>query len=146
MGSRLMVLLSLGLGAFMCALYVGALTQLNIWIFSLFIFGFGVVCALFSPPNNRLIMSRVPSQSRGEASALLPVALNMGSLLGISFFETVFSLHFTQKAGQSLETFLSTQGAQQIIMDGFERAFLFATLILLLTFIIVFMFNDDREK
>ena len=145
-GSRLMVLLALGLGACICALYICALTQLNIWMFSLFMCGFGVVCALFSPPNNRLIMSSVPTQHRGEASALLPIALNMGSLLGISFFESVFSLHFSQEVGQSLENFASTQGAQQIIMDGFELAFLFAALIFLLTFVVVFLFNHPREK
>lgn len=145
-GSRLMVLLALGLGACICALYVGALTQLNLWIFSLFMCAFGVVCALFSPPNNRLIMSSVPSQHRGEASALLPVALNMGSLLGISFFDSVFSLHFTQEAGQSLEKFATTQGAQQLFLDGFEHAFLFATLIFLLAFVVVFLFNQPREK
>lgn len=145
-GSRLIVLLALGLGTFICALYVGALSKLNILMFSLFMCGFGVVCALFSPPNNRLIMSSVPDQNRGEASALLPVALNMGSLLGISFFESVFSLSFTQEAGQSLEKFASTEWAQQIIMDGFKHAFLFATLIFLLTFFVVFLFNHSREK
>jgi MFS family permease len=145
-GSRLMVLLALGLGAFICALYVSALTQLNIWMFSFFMFGFGVVCALFSPPNNRLIMSTVPNQNRGEASALLPVALNMGSLLGISFFESLFSLRFTQETGQSLEMFATTQGAQQIIIDGFKHAFLFATLIFLLTFVVVFLCKRSYEK
>lgn len=145
-GSRLLVLLALGLGALICAFFIGALTQLNIWMFSLFMCGFGVVCALFSPPNNRLIMSSVPEQNRGEASALLPVALNMGSLLGISFFESVFSQGFTQEAGQSLEMFASTQEAQQIILDGFKHAFLFATLTFLLTFIVVFLFNHSREK
>jgi len=145
-GSRLMVLLALGIGAFICALYVGTFEQLNIWIFCLFMFGFGVVCALFSPPNNRLIMSSVTDQNRGEASALLPVALNMGSMMGISFFETVFSLHFFKEAGQSLETFALTPGAQQRMMEGFKDVFIVATLIFFVTFIVVFVFNPSREK
>lgn len=144
--ARRMVLFSLGFGALSCALYVSSLEALNIWIFCLFIFCFGVVCALFSPPNNRLIMSSVSDQNRGEASALLPVSLNMGSLLGISFFETIFSQSFSKATDQALEKLIPNQVSQQVIIDGFKQALLLASLIFFMTFVVVLVASRPRKK
>ncbi len=48
---------------------------------------------MFFAPNNRMCMSNVPHVLKGEVSALLPVSINMGTLIGVSVFESVFSFH-----------------------------------------------------
>ena len=144
-GSRALVLFSLGMGAFICAFYMGVLEQLNIWFFCMFILSFGVVCALFSPPNNRLIMMSLPETNRSEASALLPVALNMGSLLGIGFFETIFSMKFPSQGGGAFLELASDQKTQHIIIDGFTTAFLFASMIFFAIFVFL-LFNRSRKN
>lgn len=137
-GSHWMVLGAIGMSALICGLYANVVEQNNIWMFCLFIFCFGVLCALFSPPNNRLMMMAVPEKDRSEASALLPVALNMGSLLGISVFETVFSLGFPLEMSQSLQSLTVSQEAQPLILYGFKQALILASLILFSTFIYLF--------
>lgn len=143
--ARSLVLFAFGMGAFICALYVGVLEQLNIWFFGVFILSFGVVCALFSSPNNRLIMVSLPEIKRGEASALLPVALNMGSLLGIVFFETMFSMNFPSQEHKALLELASNQETQYAIIEGFTTAFLFASFIFFGTFLFL-VFNRFRKN
>jgi MFS family permease len=145
-GSRVLVLLALGLGALIFGLYVGFLAQLDIWLFCGFLFVFGIVCALFSPPNNRLMMMSVPEKNRGEASALLPVALNLGGLLGISFFETVFSLHFSKQEGSALQKFALTVETQHTIILGFTHVFLLACFIFFVTFVMVMCANPSQKN
>ena len=102
--------------------------------------------AFFSLPNNRLMMMAVPEQDRSEASALLPVALNMGSLLGISVFETVFSLGFPVGMSQSLQSLTVSQEAQPLILDGFKQALILASLILFSTFIYLFVKRTRQNE
>ena len=145
MDARSLVLFAFGMGALICALYVGVLEQLNIWFFCVFMLSFGIVCALFTPPNNRLIMMSLPELQRGEASALLPVALNMGSLLGIGFFETIFSMNFPSQAHKALLELASNQATQYAIIEGFTTAFLCASIICFGTFLFL-LFNRFRKN
>lgn len=144
-GSRALVLFALGMGALSCALYMGVLDQRNIWFFCVFMLSFGIVCALFTPPNNRLIMTSLPEIQRGEASALLPVALNMGSLLGIGFFETIFSMKFPSQETKALLEMASNQETQYAIIEGFTTAFLYASIIFFGTFVFL-VFNRFRKN
>lgn len=92
-GSRRMVAGACLLVAILCSVFAWFFNQLGIWFFVLFVLSFGFANGMFFAPNNRFSMSNVPDALKGEASALLPVALNMGTLIGVSVFETVFTIH-----------------------------------------------------
>ncbi len=91
--SRRMVIYACVLVAVLCSIFVCFFSQLGIWFFLVFILGFGFSNGMFFAPNNRFCMTYVPETLKSEASALLPVTLNMGTLIGVSVFETVFTIH-----------------------------------------------------
>ncbi len=92
-GSRKMVTGACLLVALLCGVFAWEFEQLGIWFFILFLLGFGFANGMFFAPNNRMCMLNVPHVLKGEVSALLPVAINMGTLIGVSVFESVFSFH-----------------------------------------------------
>jgi EmrB/QacA subfamily drug resistance transporter len=53
---------------------------------------FGTALASFLAANMSLIMSHAPAGEEGATSALLSVTQSLGSVLGVSLFETVYSL------------------------------------------------------
>lgn len=133
LGPRPIVLGALLLGTILCGAYAGVLADKQIGVFVLFMLLFGLVTAAFSPANNRLTMANVPDHHRGEASALLPVALNLGGVFGVSVFDTIFSLNLTDDSIAGLQASKSAEETMQYLLQGFEHSFLFASLILLFT-------------
>lgn len=92
-GSRALVIRACLIAAACCGVYALFLDSLGLWLSILFILGLGVATGLFYAPNNRFCMSEVPDALKAQAGALMPVSLNMGSLIGVSLFETVFAIH-----------------------------------------------------
>lgn len=79
------------LGAFACGLFAMVLGLGTMMIAALFLLLFGIATGLFFPPNNRFAMSCVTADLQREAGALLPVALNMGSVVGVAFYDELFT-------------------------------------------------------
>lgn len=92
-GSRALVIRACLIAAACCGVYALFLNSLGLWFSILFILGLGLATGLFYPPNNRYCMSDVPDALKAQAGSLMPVSLNMGSLIGVSLFETVFAIH-----------------------------------------------------
>mgnify|MGYP000093610342 FL=1 len=118
------------LTAIICALYAWLISVNALILCLCFMLILGITTALFSPANNRLIASSVKSGDRAEASALIPIALNTGSLLGVSAFDTIFSLDFPEQAGMSLQGTPVADVAAQHLQLGLSHALLLAALIL----------------
>jgi predicted MFS family arabinose efflux permease len=132
-GSEPLVAASLFLSALLCAIFAALVSQQAIWIFAIFILVFGSLTALFSPANNRRIMQAAPGSYQSEASALLPVALNLGSLMGISVFETIFSLYLPTMSVITLQQTTPADPSNYLLFQGFTHAFALASLVLLIT-------------
>lgn len=79
------------LGALACGLFVMVLGLGTMMMAALFLLLFGISTGLFFPPNNRFAMSCVTADLQREAGALLPVALNMGSVVGVAFYDELFT-------------------------------------------------------
>jgi len=84
---------------------------------------------MFISPNNKLVMSLVPSDKQGAGSSILKVATNLSLLLGICLFETVFSLPVPEGMF-SLDKLM--EHSKNIIFAGFHDAYLFGAVICLL--------------
>lgn len=76
--SFLLFLLSLPLGGWVPA--------------ALFLFTFSLIRGLYTPANNALALETVEADQRSEAASLIPLTLTIGGLLGVSIFDTLFSL------------------------------------------------------
>ena len=106
-----------------CLLFAVQLSEGSIAAALLLLF-LGVSTGLFSAPNNRWMMSEIPSNLVQEVGSILPVALNLGVVSGISLFQYVF-----------YQTGLSqNQGEPYFIMYGFAGA---AFLMLLLMHVLM---------
>jgi MFS family permease len=130
-GSEPLVALSLFLTALLCAIFAALLSQQELWIFAVFILAFGFLTAVFSPANNRRIMQAAPRSCQSEASALLPVALNLGGLMGINVFDTIFSLDFPATSLVTLQQTAHADPSNDLLFQGFTHAFALASLVLI---------------
>jgi len=146
LGSQPLVTISLFLSALLFAIFSVLASQKAVWIFIIFILVFGFLTALFSPANNRRIMETASPDCQDEASALIPVALNLGSLIGISVFDTVFSLDFPKISILILQEAVKVDRFNQLLLQGFTHAFTFASLVLLLVAIGGRWFNRSVDK
>lgn len=145
-GSRLLVAVSLYLSALLFALFAVLLGQKEIAIFATFILAFGFLTALFSPANNRRIIESAPSAYQSEASALLPVALNLGGLMGISVFDTIFSLGFPNVSVMTLQHVVHDDQTKYLLYKGFTHAFFLASLILIIAALVGGVFYRAVDK
>jgi len=130
-GSEPLVAVSLFLSALLCAVFAALVSQQEVWIFAIFILVFGFLTALFSPANNRRILQAAPRSCQSEASALLPVALNLGGLMGISVFDTVFSSDFPTTSIMTLQENTRADLSNNLLFQGFTHAFALASLVLI---------------
>lgn len=125
-GSRSLVIGACVIAVLVCYGYALFLDSPGRWLVILFVLGLGVATGLFYAPNNRFCMSDVPDDLKSQASALMPVGLNMGSLIGVSLFETVFVIH-TSEGSMAIGTNTQTAGylpseLNHSFTDAFELA------------------------
>jgi len=130
-GSEPLVAVSLFLTALLCAIFAALVSQQEIWIFAVFILALGFLTALFSPANNRRILQAAPRSCQSEASALLPVALNLGGLMGVSVFDTIFSSNFPTTSIITLQQTMRSDPSNDLLFQGFTHAFTLASLVLI---------------
>ena len=91
-GSNGMVLFALALAALSSVLFAWfESNEMVLWVFIL-IGSLGAATGLFAAPNNRQTMCRVPKAVVTQVAALLPIALNLGVMVGVAVFQTVFQM------------------------------------------------------
>lgn len=127
-GARPLVISAGLLGACASALFAFLLPSRNAWIAVSFLFILGLAMGMFFAPNNRFSMECAPEGRKGEAAALIPLALNMGTILGICVLETIFSMDFPGGTAHLRHMDGTDAGADlQSEIRGFSDAFLVGT-------------------
>lgn len=91
---------------------------------------------MFSPANNKLVMSHSPPDMIGSVSSLLNTAKYLGLVMGVVIFETIFDSTISHSAGQ-VEGVAGTGAFQfsvpiETLLSGFQEAFLIGALISIL--------------
>jgi len=105
-----------------------------------FLLAFGLVMGIFPAPNNRFSMNMTPVDKKTEASALLPVALNMGTIFGVSVFESIFTIRFPRGSAYLKRLqLIPAANVLQLIDQGFAHAFILAFSIFLIAGIIAWI-------
>ena len=103
--------------------------------------------AIFLPPNNSVIMGSVTRDKLGMASAIIPMARQVGISVGIALIGTVYSLSETAS-----QVSLRTQGLQgnQVLqiatMTAYKGSLYISLVFLFLALIISAARGKDRDK
>lgn len=91
---------------------------------------------IFSPANNKLVMSHSPPKMVGSVSSLLNTAKYLGLVLGVVIFETIFDSTISHSSGH-MEGVTGTGAFQysvpvETLLTGFHHAFLIGAVICIL--------------
>ena len=83
----------------------------------------GAADGIYTPSANKTAMGSIPETWKQHAAVFLPLAVNVGSALGVSLFETVIALPFPK--GESFIGGTHSSGIMDIaVTKGFQWAFL----------------------
>jgi MFS family permease len=128
-GSRVLVIAAGLLAAVAAAAFAASLARADLRFAALYLVAFGIACGFFYAPNNRHIMARRPAGGAGEEGALLPLALNLGSMMGVVIFETAFSTMLPGGVAEVRRIFATGAAAGPPLDRAFSAAFGLAVVI-----------------
>jgi EmrB/QacA subfamily drug resistance transporter len=140
------ILCCLGMGGATAAVLFFALTLGLHSLFPILIYLAlaGVTMGAFVPPNNSLTLGSIPEAGQGTASAASRALMNLGMVLGVAIYQTIFSAVLPDSA---LNTSLSTSGIPPATLDiGFRNAFLAGGIMCGLSFVLSLLAREDRGK
>lgn len=103
---------------------------------------FGISIAIFFISNSCRQMKHAPSEGEGQTAALISFNSNLGSVLGLCIFETIYSLNFAYNMPG--RTHHSLPPATH--MAGFHDACVFAAVICVIGLIAAVIARDQRER
>ena len=102
----------------------------------------GLFMGAFVPPNNSLTLSSVPEDSQGAASAASRALMNLGMVLGVAIFETIFTAVLPDSA---LNTNLTAGTVPADILNaGFRNAFIAGAVMCFAGFVLSSLSREDR--
>ncbi|WP_141505337.1 MFS transporter [Paenibacillus luteus] len=96
----------------------------GVWIAML-----GIGSGLFQPPNNSLIMSKVPRTQLGSAGSVNSLVRNVGMVVGITLATTILFHEMSSKAGYQVTDLIPGQPA--IFLSGMHLVFMTSSAICL---------------
>lgn len=141
-GSRWLTTIGMGilcLGLYLLSTLKPAATIYEI-LSCMAIVGFGT--AMFTAPNNAMVMSAVPPRFRGFASGLVATVRNLGMVMGIALASGVFN-HMYAKTSGGMEFSEYSLHAEKPFMAGFRYAMLSGALIAGIGIIASFLRGKD---
>ena len=120
--SRQMLFTAALIGACACALFFFYSPSAR-WVYALiFLVVIGTADGIYTPAANKAAVGCVPGVWKQHAAVFLPLAVNVGSALGVSFFEMVFTLPFPK--GEAILKGTQISGiAAVVVAKGFQFAF-----------------------
>jgi len=121
--SRQMLFTASLVGACACALFFFYSPSAH-WVYALiFLVLIGTADGMYTPAANKTAVGSIPGAWKQHAAVFLPLAVNVGNALGVSFFETVFTLPFPR--GEAILNGTQISGITDIVVaKGFQLAFI----------------------
>jgi DHA2 family metal-tetracycline-proton antiporter-like MFS transporter len=104
---------------------------------------------MFSPANNKLVMSHSPPGMMGSVSSLLNTAKYLGLVMGVVIFETIFDSTVSHSTA-NVEGVTSTGAFQfsvpvETLLTGFQEAFLIGAIISILIIIASLLSKENPD-
>ena len=138
LGAAAMLLLSLNFLVFQFTLGMPGLKSVLVFLFFL-----GIFLGLFYPSNNSSAMEEAPDESRGAASGIYQTGANLGMIIGVVLFETIFS-QAIPFSGLSKPAHNIT--SQSGIILGFHNTYFAAALLCAVGFIAFILPRSRRRE
>lgn len=115
-GSGKLVQISYMIAGGGCFLFAVCLSEGSLAVVLLLLF-LGFAMGLFSAPNNRWMMNSVPKNLVQDVGSMLPVALNMGVVLGVTLFQQIFyHLSLSKNLSESYFVMYSSAGVAFLLL------------------------------
>jgi MFS family permease len=94
------------------------------WVYALiFLAVIGMADGIYTPSANKTAVGSIPGAEKQHAAVFLPLAVNVGTTLGVSVFEIIFSLPFPK--GEAVLHGTHKSGMPDMVLaQGFQSAFL----------------------
>lgn len=103
----------------------------------------GLFMGAFVPANNSLTLGSVPEESQGAASAASRALINLGMVLGVAIYETIFSAVLP---GPALNTSLVAANIpNNILNQGVCNAFIAGVVMCAAGFVLSLLAKEDRK-
>jgi EmrB/QacA subfamily drug resistance transporter len=104
----------------------------------------GIGMGTFVPANNGLTLNTIPVANQGAAAAASRALMNLGMVLGVAIYQTLFSAVLP---GSAVNTDLATSGVPITTMDtGFRNAFFAGAVMCMLALLMSILAKEDRVK
>ncbi len=104
----------------------------------------GFFMGAFVPANNSLTLGSVPEASQGAASAASRALINLGMVLGVAIYETIFTAVLPDSA---LNTSLASANIPHDVLDqGFRNAFIVGVGMCAAGFVLSLLAREDRKE
>jgi EmrB/QacA subfamily drug resistance transporter len=105
---------------------------------------------MFSPANNKLVMSHSPPGMMGSVSSLLNTAKYLGLVMGVVIFETIFDSTVSHSVSGVEGAAVSTGAFQfavpiETLLSGFQEAFLLGAVISILIVIASLISKENPD-
>ncbi len=101
----------------------------------------GVSMGTFVSPNNSLMLGSIPADNQGEASAASRAMQNLGMVLGVAIYETVFSAFISSTDFSSAQTVLDVP--KDLLVTGFSAACFVGAAMCVLALILSWLAKED---
>lgn len=112
---------SLG-GSCACALFFFYSPNAH-WIYALiFLVVIGIADGIYTPSANKTAVGSITGAWKQHAAVFIPLAVNVGNALGVSFFETIFTLPFPRGEAILTGTHRSAGITDIVVARGFQLA------------------------
>jgi DHA2 family metal-tetracycline-proton antiporter-like MFS transporter len=114
-----------------------------IWFILAALFLNGTAAGLFIPPNFSLILGLSPAGSEGVVSSIAMTARNIGSVLAVASYGTVFIM----TAFNGVQPTAGTTGiTMDMVVGGFHAVFILGALLGAAIFILSFLIHEEKKN
>lgn len=129
------------------------LTLFNETIGMLFIFialGIRAISeGMFTPANNKLVMSHSEPEKRGSLSSLLNTARYLGLVMGVVVFNSIFNytinIDTAEILGVPLNGAYHLSAPTEILLNGFHNSFIVGLVLSIIIFVFSILTRENRE-
>ena len=105
---------------------------------------FGVSLGFTKAPNVSLALSFVPPEKKGAAAGMMGALRSLGIILGVLFFEIIFSDSLSGGNSVTAADPATFNVAPSLLMTGFRNSFIFGLIICIASFVIILAIKESK--
>lgn len=132
--------IGMSLATVTCFIFAFTLQNTGISNVVVYLFLLGISYAFYLAPNNNLVMSLAPAEEEGVISAFFKTLNNLSLLLGVCFFDIIFSFYSPNLHQNKV---LTSANLMQVF-SGFHYVYIFGGIVCFIAAVFTFMITKER--